>query len=136
MLISLLELYVPLPDFAGRISLLRNLLRKEEHNLSDEELNALTEKICGYSGADIRALCTEAAFGPIRDLTCNSNDISLIDPSAVRPISIEDFYKAMSQVRPSVSSNDLAQYEDWNNIYGSFPIEKSDNNPIEKSDNN
>jgi SpoVK/Ycf46/Vps4 family AAA+-type ATPase len=115
-------LYVPLPDYAGRSALLQNLLKKEEHELSLEDIESLTRKIEGYSGADIRALCTEAAFGPIRDLTSGSMDIKSINPSAVRPISAKDFEIAMFQVRPSVSQNDLQQYEDWNKLYGSFSI--------------
>lgn len=82
----------------------------------------------GYSGADIRALCTEAAFGPIRDLTSNSLDIHNLDCSQVRPINLTDFHAAMFQVRSSVSSEDLAQYQDWNKRYGSFPYGETSTN--------
>ena len=37
----------------------------------------------------------------------------------VRPISSEDFDCALRQVRASVSTQDLALYEDWNSRYGS-----------------
>jgi hypothetical protein len=39
---------------------------------------------------------------------------------------MRDFEMAMFQVRPSVSGKDLQQYEDWNGIYGSFPISPAD----------
>ena len=35
---------------------------------SERELRAVAERIVNYSGADIKALCQEAAMGPIRDL--------------------------------------------------------------------
>jgi SpoVK/Ycf46/Vps4 family AAA+-type ATPase len=116
-----LELHVPLPDSAGRLSLLKNLLKTETHGLSEKDLEELTQKVEGYSGADIRALCTEAAFGPIRDLAKTNSDINSIDPNCVRPITAADFVAAMYQVRPSVSTDDLKQYEEWNVKYGSFP---------------
>lgn len=37
----------------------------------------------------------------------------------VRPITSEDFDCALLQVRASVSTQDLALYEDWNSRYGS-----------------
>lgn len=49
----------------------------------------------GYSGADVRALCTEAAMGPIRSCT----DIRTMDADAVRPINLDDFVAALRGVR-------------------------------------
>lgn len=73
----------------------------------------------GYSGADITALCTEASYGPIRDLT----DIAAVQYDQVRPISFDDFEAALSVVRASVSQTDLGQYQAWNDQFGSFPID-------------
>ena len=72
----------------------------------------------GYSGADLTALCREAAYGPIRSLP----DITAIESSNVRPISFEDFKDATAQIRASVSEEDLHQYLEWNERFGSFPI--------------
>lgn len=74
-------------------------------------------------GADLRALCTEAAFGPLRSVV----DISSLSQSAVRPISMTDFLNGLKQVRASVSTGDLAQYVKWNSAYGSFNVEESMN---------
>lgn len=48
----------------------------------------------GYSGADVRALCTEAAMGPIRSCA----DIRTMDANDVRPIKLEDFVAALRGV--------------------------------------
>ena len=60
------RLYIPLPEKSAREGLVRNLLRNEKHSLGDEEIEKLSVLTLGYSGSDMRALCTEAAFGPIR----------------------------------------------------------------------
>lgn len=117
------RLYIPLPSIEGRNQLLCNLLAKETHSLNESQLRLICEKTNGYSGADLKALATEAAFGPIRELTFNDTiDIDKIEANTVRPISIKDFEAALVQVRPSVSPSDLEQYLDWNATFGSFPI--------------
>jgi len=49
----------------------------------------------GYSGADMRGLCAEAAMVPLR----NINDISEISSESLRPINSEDFKAALKLVR-------------------------------------
>eukprot|EP00808_Paulinella_micropora_P009487 g39982.t1 len=115
------RLYVPLPESQARRDLILNLLRKERHDMSEEHIADVVAKTDGYSGADLRALCTEAAYGPIRSV----NDISSLDTNNVRPIGHQDFLQGLSMVRASVSSSDLKQYLVWNNQFGSFPAERS-----------
>jgi SpoVK/Ycf46/Vps4 family AAA+-type ATPase len=80
-----------------------------------EEITSRTE---GYSGADVDNLCREAALGPIRSI----ENIMEVSPDQVRPIGIEDFRDAMSQVRASVSTADLDLFLDWNSKFGSLSI--------------
>ena len=70
-----------------------------------------------YSGADMSNLCKEAAMGPIRSL--DYSQIDSIEADDVRPITYDDFYEALNQVKASVSDKDLQMYYDWNNQYGS-----------------
>ena len=95
---------------------------EENHDLTADQMKVIVEKTRGYSGADMSALCTEAAYGPLRSL---QGDISAIQNSAVRPINLSDFEKGMKQVRASVSPKDLHQYEAWNKQYGSFPDDEN-----------
>lgn len=94
---------------------------KEAHTLTAEDVDKIVTKSLGYSGADMRALCTEAAYGPIRELVQAEVRLDRINQDAVRPIAIVDFEAAFHQVRPSVSSDDLRLYVDWNDKFGSFP---------------
>jgi len=116
------RLYIPLPDEAGRKVLMENLLRKENHNITEQQIIELTSLTKGYSGADLRALCTEAAFGPLRDLKGRDRSTS-----EMRSITFHDFLAALKQVRASVSQSDLQQYMDWNRAYGSFPADSVEN---------
>jgi len=110
------RLYIPLPDHAARKQLLHILLKDEQHDLTDEEFDNICSLTEGYSGADIRALCTEAAMFPIRTF----HSIDHLNEHDVRAISQQDFISAMRQVRASVSRDQLASFIQWNDQYGSF----------------
>jgi len=113
------RLYIPLPDFNARKTLLKHLVRKESHSISEQEFDIISQKTDGYSGADIISLVTEAAFMPLRNPNIKLASIRKED---VRPINTEDFEKSMITVRPSVSPGDLKAYQDWNKTYGSVAI--------------
>ncbi|CEP00553.1 AAA+ ATPase domain-containing protein [Plasmodiophora brassicae] len=114
------RLYIPLPDADARHKLIRHLMKGVAHELTEsDDMSALIAKTKGYSGADLTALCTEAAYGPIRSLP----SIVDITPDQVRPVQFVDFDAALSSVRASVSSSDLEQYHTWNDQFGSFPID-------------
>lgn len=114
------RLYIPLPSLEARLDMINRLLRNNRHDLTEENkafvaestkgkvrmvkilllgrtlLTKMADWLCaGYSGADVRALCTEAAMGPIR--TCE--DIRTMDADAVRPINLDDFTAALRGVR-------------------------------------
>ena len=111
------RLYIPLPDPVARRSLVSHLLRRIPAELSEQELDLIVAKCAGYSGSDIRALCTEASLGPIRDLGQRLKDMQHED---VRPVRLIDFEKAFKQVRASVSQKDLEGYIEWNKQFGSY----------------
>jgi len=113
------RLYIPLPDKIARTTLIGNLLKKNTASVSDDEIHKIVEKSSGYSGADLHALCTEAAMGPIRDLSSLSS-IEGVSATDVRSIVFEDFTNAFCQVRASVASNELDGYLKWNDEFGSF----------------
>ncbi|KAJ2719173.1 putative 26S proteasome subunit yta6 [Coemansia sp. Benny D115] len=108
------RLLVPLPDRQGRRAIVSNLLRRQVHCLSDEDMDTICDRTEGYSGADMDTLCREAAYGPIRTIS----DITAVSVDDVRPISMEDFVYALTQVRPSVSAKDLEIHIAFNKTYG------------------
>jgi len=110
------RLYIPLPETSDREILLRTLLKKNSHSLSSEDIQRLAEDTDGYSGADLKALCTDAALGPIRQLGARA---LMIDIKDVPPISYRHFRQALRGMNPSVAQSDLEIYLKWNDTYGS-----------------
>lgn len=110
------RLYIPLPDGAARVQIVRNLLAGQKHGITEDDLSVICQRTDGYSGSDMANLCREAAVSPMRSIT----DILNIDQKDVPPILLVDFEKALTQVRASVSPSDLAFYLDWNKQFGSI----------------
>ncbi|CAG9853799.1 unnamed protein product [Phyllotreta striolata] len=111
------RLYIPLPDYEARLQLVQKLICNESHGLKDEDIQRISSLSDGFSGADIKNLCSEASLGPIRSIDFNL--IAHIQASDVRPLLMEDFEKAFNRVKSSVCPNDLEQYISWDKIYGS-----------------
>jgi fidgetin-like protein 1 len=118
------RLLIPLPEDLARLGMIQRLLRDQMHVLSEEDLQHIVRATEGYSGADMHALCTEAALGPIRQLTSmgvtSSSQLMGLDASAVPAVALEHFQSALKQVRASVSQADLEGYRVWNEKFGSF----------------
>ncbi|XP_030756820.1 fidgetin-like protein 1 [Sitophilus oryzae] len=111
------RLYIPLPDYTARHELLLKLFSNEKHLLIKEDFEKIAQLSEGYSGADIKNLCSEASLEPIRSI--DFNDIQNIEASEVRALTMSDFEKSLNRVKPSVSPNDLLQYVKWDQTYGS-----------------
>ncbi|KAI9004084.1 P-loop containing nucleoside triphosphate hydrolase protein [Gaertneriomyces semiglobifer] len=109
------KLYIALPEAVGRRKIVDHLLVNEKHSLTTQDVDRIVELTDGYSGSDMHGLVSEAVMGPVRDCP------NLIDVNAddMRPISFEDFEDALTQVRPSVSANDLLHYLKFDQEHGS-----------------
>ncbi|MEM3561165.1 MAG: AAA family ATPase, partial [Nitrososphaerota archaeon] len=91
-------LYVPPPDEKARLQIFK-IHTKEmplAKDVSIEELAKITE---GYTGADIEALCREAA------LTAARENIE------AKEINAKHFMEALKKVKPSVSTEELKEYD-------------------------
>lgn len=109
------KLYVPFPDVDARQEMLVNNLRDEKHLLSEEDLKEIANQTEGYSGSDMSQLCNEAAMNVMKEVSHRLLNIELDD---IRPINIQDFRAALNRIKPSVSSEIVAQFETWNAEYG------------------
>ena len=97
------ELAFPLPSVSARAEILRIHTRAWEKKPSDEILDQLAQKCVGYCGADLKALCTEAAVHALRrryPQIYESDDKLLIDPGRVVP-NRADFRAAMDAITPA-----------------------------------
>ena len=109
------RLYVALPDAASRHRIIEHLLRNEPNALGEADMAAIVARTAKYSGADMKALCREAAMRPLRE--CRSLKSVAVDD--VRAIAREDFEKAVQTIRPTVSDTEIRRYAEWNAAYGS-----------------
>ena len=91
-------IYVPSPDFDS----LKEIFKIHAGSMplsKDVLLDELARKSQGYSGADIEAICREAAMNALRE------DIDAIE------VSRRDFDEAMERVGPSIAPEDDAWYQ-------------------------
>ena len=85
-------IYVPEPDEEGRYQIFK-IHTKKMPLAKDVDLKYLARMTRGYSGADIKALCREAAM------------IALRRDMSAKEVALEDFKEAMKKIPPSISSD-------------------------------
>jgi len=91
-------IYVPSPDFDS----LKEIFKIHAGSMplsKDVSLDELARKAQGYSGADIEAICREAAMNALRE------DVDVTE------VSRRDFDEAMERVGPSIAPEDDAWYQ-------------------------
>jgi DNA polymerase III delta prime subunit len=95
------EFYFPLPDLEARRSILD--IHTKDWGISDEFKSALAENTKGYGGADLRALCTEAALNAIQRTypqIYTSKEKLVVDPDKIT-IHASDFMISVKKMIPS-----------------------------------
>jgi len=95
------EFYFPLPDLEGRSAILD--IHTKDWGLASEFKQTLAENTKGYGGADLRALCTEAALNAIQRTypqIYTAPDKLVVDPDKI-DIHAADFMISMKRMIPS-----------------------------------
>jgi fidgetin-like protein 1 len=126
------RLYIPLPAEADRLMLLKVLLDKNTHCLTDGDFERLARETEGFSGADLHSLCTEAAMGPLRKL--GSQALAAVTVNEIPPISFSHCQRARRSMKASVAPADLKPYEEWDELYGSRRAEDGDDDDDDGGD--
>ncbi|XP_020240999.1 uncharacterized protein LOC109819630 isoform X2 [Asparagus officinalis] len=135
------RIMVGLPMLESRELILRTLLSKEkvEEGIDYKELATMTE---GYSGSDLKNLCTTAAYRPVRELLQKEKLKELekkenaekgegaaettetkedVEPEIIlRPLNMEDMRQAKNQVSASFATEGsvMSELRQWNDLYG------------------
>lgn len=97
------EFYFPLPDEKARATILKIQTKKWTPQLPETLVNGLAKLTKGYGGADLRALCTEAALSSIQrkyPQIYRSNDKLMVDPAKLK-VNHKDFMLALKKIVPS-----------------------------------
>lgn len=95
------EFYFPLPDVDARKSILN--IHTKDWGIDDSFKNSLAHITKGYGGADLRALCTEAALNAIQRTypqIYSSNDKLKVDADKIR-VTAKDFMLSVKKMIPS-----------------------------------
>ncbi len=91
------QVFVPAPDEKARLEIFK--IHTRNMPLKGVDLKKLAKKTEGYSGADIEALCREAALNALRE---NIN---------AKEVTTKHFNKAMEKVKPSITPELVRFYE-------------------------
>ncbi|KAI9746699.1 MAG: hypothetical protein M1818_000413 [Claussenomyces sp. TS43310] len=95
------EFYFPLPDLEGRKSIVN--IHTKDWGIDEAFKTSLAHATKGYGGADLRALCTEAALNAIQRTypqIYSSNNKLVIDPETIK-ITAKDFMLSIKKMIPS-----------------------------------
>lgn len=95
------EFYFPLPDKEGRRSIID--IHTKDWGMSEQFRDLLAERTKGYGGADLRALCTEAALNSIQRTypqIYSSKEKLIVDPDKIH-IHATDFMLSIKKLVPS-----------------------------------
>jgi transitional endoplasmic reticulum ATPase len=117
-------IYIPMPDYESRLSILKAVLRKSPIN-KEVDIQYLASQTDKFTGADLTEICQRAAKLAIREdierniererIKQDATDQGLMeeeveDEDLVPEILPRHFEQAVREARRSVSDNDLAQY--------------------------
>ncbi|CAI5514829.1 unnamed protein product [Closterium sp. Naga37s-1] len=109
------RIFIPLPDAAARTALLRHLTRGRDFAISDADMHRIVSLTQGYSASDLKALCQEAAMGPIREL---GGRIATASAHEVRAVRASDMHAALSVIRATCSPDRLEAMHQWSVDFG------------------
>lgn len=97
------EFYFPLPDTEARRSIINIHTRGWEPPLNESVKDELAKLTKGYGGADLRALCTEAALNAVQrryPQIYGSKEKLIIDPKTIT-VTPKDFMISIKKIVPS-----------------------------------
>lgn len=99
------NVYIPLPDKKARLEIFRVHTRRMPIS-SQVSFETLAEKTEGYTGADIEAVCREAAMNALRE------------EMKPREVEMKHFEAALRSVPVSISAHDIRKYDDMKRSLG------------------
>eukprot|EP00750_Incisomonas_marina_P008095 INCI15223.1.p1 GENE.INCI15223.1~~INCI15223.1.p1 ORF type:complete len:817 (-),score=203.58 INCI15223.1:75-2525(-) len=117
------EIHIGCPDEAGRLEIIRIHTRDMKIDKESVDPNVLSSRTHGFVGADLAALCTEAAMQCIRekmeliDVEDDHIDAEILDSLCVN---MDHFNHALGQANPSSLRETVVEVPDvsWEDIGG------------------
>jgi spastin len=101
-------------DQNGRFDFIKKVINKVETNLSDKDIMEIAKMTKGYSNSDLKELCKEAAFQPVRELTMEQ----IMKIKKFRPLVKNDLVLAVNKIRGSLNNKIIGELLKWNEQFG------------------
>ena len=95
---------------------IKKIITQNRCNINEEEFLKIAKMCNNYSNSDLKELCREAAYEPLREL--NTSSLQKVDE--LRPIVFDDFNKAIRKVRGTLTKDVLRELEKWNEDFGAL----------------
>lgn len=122
------EVEIGVPDLRARLEIL-SIHTRGMPLASDVNLEKLAEELHGYTGADIRALCQEAALKAVRRVLPDAYDYDKIPPELIEKIEVtgRDFEEARKEIIPSALREFYVErpYFTWEQVGGLANVKKT-----------
>ena len=101
-------------DVNGRFDFIKKVINRVETKLKDNDIMEIAQMTNGYSNSDLKELCKEAAFQPVRELTMEQ----ILHMKKFRPIVKKDLVKAVKKIRGTMSNKIINELINWNSQFG------------------
>ena len=101
-------------DVNGRFDFIKKVINRVETKLKDNDIMEIAQMTNGYSNSDLKELCKEAAFQPVRELTMEQ----ILHIKKFRPIVKKDLVKAVKKIRGTMSNKIINELINWNSQFG------------------
>ncbi|KAJ3026881.1 UNVERIFIED_CONTAM: spermatogenesis associated protein 5 [Siphonaria sp. JEL0065] len=117
------EIEIGIPDAHDRVLILRALLRKTPHCLTDEQVRSIAGDAHGYVGADLAGVVREAGMCALKRVTAHVVDNVRLENVIV---TVEDVKVGLGRVKPSSMREVLLEVPNvrWTDIGGQEEIKQ------------
>ena len=95
------KIYVDIPNFNDRLTILKNLLASQTNNLSESHFRNIATWTERYSGRDLTELVKEAARCCLRELP--EEQLMSTNRNTIRGITLNDFVLALRSIRATLT---------------------------------
>lgn len=104
------KVLVDVPTQAAREKLIKQGMEGVQCGMKKAEIKAVAKQMEGYSSSDVMAVVREASMIPVRALGGSIMNTRLMD---VPGVGKKDFLKAISQIRPCCSKEEVEELRRW-----------------------
>lgn len=93
------RIYIPLPDYEGRLFLVNHNLKSTPHQISPGDIEKTAEKLDGFSGSDISIFIRDAVFEPVRKMQSANYFMEIIKDGKKKYTPVEDKMASQPKVK-------------------------------------